>query len=80
MHLVFLGTQVVGKQVKQTEGRESRQNRARRTKPELPERRPGQLESLFKSALIRKQKDKQGEEEEEMGDISVPKVFHYSSK
>lgn len=29
MHLVFLGTQVVGKQVKQKDSRESRQKRAR---------------------------------------------------
>lgn len=80
-HLVFLGTRVIGKQVKQKDGRESRQNRARRTELELPERRPSQLESLFKSALISKEKDKQREEEEEeKEDMSVPKVFHYSSK
>ena len=52
LHLVFLGTKVVGKQVKQKEGRESRQNRARGTKLELPERRLNQLETLFKSALV----------------------------
>lgn len=46
-----------------SEGRESRQKRARR-KLKMLERRAGQLESLFKSALIGEEKDRQEEEEE----------------
>lgn len=59
MHLVFWAQKLLGN-IKHKEGRESRQKRARRTKLELLERKHGQMQNLFKSAQIVKQRTSRG--------------------